>query len=74
MYISCKGGEAGLGAQVGANGWGKGKYDKACFYFGEGSIGFNVGECSMFQKYLWWANQMTLLKREKKEKKEKLSR
>jgi hypothetical protein len=59
-----KGGETRLGARVGANGWGKGKHDKTCFYF---------GECSMLQKYWWWANQMTI-ERKKKKKKEKLSR
>jgi hypothetical protein len=32
--------------------WGKRKRDKACFYFGEGSIlSSYVRECPMFQKY-----------------------
>jgi hypothetical protein len=32
--------------------WGKRKRDKACFYFGEGSIPSSyVRECPMFQKY-----------------------
>jgi hypothetical protein len=31
-----------------------------CFYFGgkEAYLGFYVGECPMFHKYWWWANQM----------------
>jgi len=44
-----------------------------CFYFGEGSIGFNVGECSMFQKYWWWANQIDSSQERKKLEKRKNS-
>ncbi len=38
---------------------GKRKRDKACFYFGEGSIlSFYVRECPMFQKYQWQVKQI----------------
>jgi hypothetical protein len=47
------------------------EHDKACFYFGEGSI-FRLlywGIVTMFQKYWSWAKQMTPLGRKKQEKK-----
>jgi hypothetical protein len=38
------------------------------FWGREAYLGFYVGECSRFQKYWWWANQMTHFKEEGKKK------
>jgi hypothetical protein len=42
------------------------KHHKACNILGgrEAYLSFYVGECQRFQKYWWWANQMTHFKEE----------